>query len=100
MSTHPRINLVLVDAIRSAKISYRNRTVNYSEGPSKVYENVPNEDRPDKAYTTERAKKSGIANAASGKIFVSVPRDHFGPILAEDDPKRNRGVVVRGRHMG
>ena len=28
------------------------------------------QDRPDKAFTTERTQKAGKANAASGKIFV------------------------------
>ncbi|KAJ6713667.1 E3 UBIQUITIN-PROTEIN LIGASE UHRF-RELATED [Salix viminalis] len=50
--------------------------------------------RPDKAYTTERAKRAGKANACSGKIFVTVPPDHFGPIPAENDPERNMGVLV------
>ncbi|KAI9113791.1 hypothetical protein K1719_015042 [Acacia pycnantha] len=51
-------------------------------------------DRPEKAYTTERAQRKGNANAASGKIFVTVPQDHFGPIPAENDPERNQGVLV------
>jgi len=53
-----------------------------------------NQDRPDKAFTSERAKKAGKANASSGKIFVTVPPDHLGPILAENDPERNQGVLV------
>ncbi|KAG6470588.1 hypothetical protein ZIOFF_071662 [Zingiber officinale] len=39
-------------------------------------------------------KKAGKANACSGQIFVTIHPDHFGPILAENDPKRNRGVLV------
>ncbi|KAK3183262.1 hypothetical protein Dsin_030548 [Dipteronia sinensis] len=31
--------------------------------------------------TTVQAKRNGKANAASGKIFVTVPSDHFGPNL-------------------
>lgn len=29
-----------------------------------------------------------------GKFFVTVAHDHFGPILAEDDPIRKHGVLV------
>ncbi|KAJ0054451.1 hypothetical protein Pint_01292 [Pistacia integerrima] len=90
MASQPRINSTLVVAIRMAKMS--KSTVN--EGPSKVHHFVHNQDRPEKAYTTERAKKNGMANAASGKIFVTVPSDHFGPVLAENDPERNQGVLV------
>jgi hypothetical protein len=39
---------------------------------------------------TERAVRAGLANAASGKIMVSIPNDHFGPIEAKHDPSRNR----------
>ncbi|PWA70207.1 zinc finger, PHD-type, SRA-YDG, Zinc finger, RING/FYVE/PHD-type, PUA-like domain protein [Artemisia annua] len=47
-----------------------------------------------KVYTTERAKKTGKANACSGNIFVTVALDHFGPILAENDSERGTGVLV------
>uniref|UniRef100_A0A5B7AQV8 RING-type E3 ubiquitin transferase n=1 Tax=Davidia involucrata TaxID=16924 RepID=A0A5B7AQV8_DAVIN len=90
MASQPRINSTLVVAIRMAKMSKSNA----AGGPQKVYHFVHNQDRPDKAYTTERAKKAGKANAASGRIFVTVPPDHFGPILAENDPERNQGVLV------
>jgi hypothetical protein len=30
--------------------------------------------------------RNGRANAASGRIMVNVPNDHFGPILHEHDP--------------
>ncbi|KAL1070168.1 hypothetical protein V6Z11_D11G004200 [Gossypium hirsutum] len=46
------------------------------------------------ASQPQRAQKAGKANAASGKIFVTVPPDHFGPITAENDPARNQGVLV------
>lgn len=65
-----------------------------SVGTSKVNHFVHNQNRPDKAYTTERAKRAGKANACSGKIFVTVPPDHFGPILADNDPERNQGILV------
>ncbi|XP_057951720.1 E3 ubiquitin-protein ligase ORTHRUS 2-like [Malania oleifera] len=90
MANQPRINSALVIAIRMAKLA-KSSTV---RGPPKVYHYVHNQSRPDKAYTTERAKKPGKANACSGKIFVTVPPDHFGPILAENDPLRNQGVLV------
>ncbi|XVF08591.1 hypothetical protein REPUB_Repub07fG0016300 [Reevesia pubescens] len=91
MASQPRINLTLVFAIRMANMM---KSDGSGEGSSKVSDYVHNQDRPDKAYTTERAKRSGKANAASGRIFVTVPTDHFGPILAENDPERNRGVLV------
>lgn len=90
MASQPRINSALVAAIRMAKVSE-----NIGSGrTSKVYHFVHNQDRPEKAYTTERAQRQGKANAASGKIFVSVPPDHFGPIPAENDPDRDQGVLV------
>jgi hypothetical protein len=52
------------------------------------------ESRPAEAFTTERAVRSGRANAASGRIMVNVPNDHFGPILPEHDPVN--GKVSRG----
>ncbi|XP_051116504.1 E3 ubiquitin-protein ligase ORTHRUS 2-like [Andrographis paniculata] len=90
MAMEPRINSAIVMAIRMAKLSHSN----HSGGAPKVYHVIHNQDRPDKAFTTTRAKKSGKANACSGKIFVTVPLDHFGPITAENDPTRNRGVCV------
>ncbi|KAK8692673.1 hypothetical protein V6N13_070280 [Hibiscus sabdariffa] len=90
MASQPRINSTLVSVIRMAKLS----NSNVATGPLKVYHFIHNQDRPDKAFTTERAKKTGKANAASGKIFVTVPPDHFGPITAENDPARNQGVLV------
>lgn len=47
-------------------------------------------DRPDEAFTTDRAVRAGRANASSGRIMVTVPGDHFGPIPPEADP---RGTV-------
>lgn len=90
MASQPRINSSLVVAIRMAKLSKSH----VNGGPSKVYHYIQNQNRPDKAYTTERAQKTGKANAASGKIFVTIPSDHFGPIPAENDPERNQGVLV------
>ncbi|XP_022929922.1 E3 ubiquitin-protein ligase ORTHRUS 2-like isoform X1 [Cucurbita moschata] len=90
MASQPRINSTLVVAIRMAKLS---KSL-VSGGPQKVYHFVHNQNRPDKAYTTDRAQRNGKANAASGKIFVTIPSDHFGPIPAENDPERNQGVLV------
>lgn len=90
MASQPRINSSIVMAVRLAKLS---KSV-VSGGPQKVYHFVNNQNRPDKAYTTDRAQKTGKANAASGKIFVTIPSDHFGPIPAENDPERNLGVLV------
>ncbi|KAK6147963.1 hypothetical protein DH2020_018875 [Rehmannia glutinosa] len=90
MASQPRINSTLVSAIRMAKLS---RSIT-SGGPQIVYRFLHNQDRPDKAFTTERAQRAGMANAASGRIFVTVPKDHFGPIPPENDPERNQGVLV------
>ncbi|KAF8400080.1 hypothetical protein HHK36_015955 [Tetracentron sinense] len=90
MASQPRINASLVVAIRMAKMSKSICT----GGSLNVYHFVHNQNRPDKAFTTERAKKAGKANACSGKIFVTTPPDHFGPILAENDPDRKQGVLV------
>ena len=90
MAQQPRINSALVEAIRMAKISKKAS----SDGSAVQYQYIRNDDRPDKAYRTERAKRAGKANASSGQIFVTIAPDHFGPILAENDPKRNIGVRV------
>ncbi|MCL7034230.1 hypothetical protein MKW94_005269 [Papaver nudicaule] len=92
MTTNSRINAALAVAIRMAKVAQNSGSV--AAGPVKVYHAVQNQNRPDEAFTTERAKKTGKANACSGKIFVTIAPDHFGPILAENDPRRNQGVLV------
>ncbi|KAG2616929.1 hypothetical protein PVAP13_3NG177324 [Panicum virgatum] len=90
MAEQPRINSALVEVIRMAKISKNPN----SSGSTAPYHYIRNDDRPDKAFTTDRAKKAGKANASSGQIFVTIAPDHFGPILAENDPRRNIGVRV------
>ncbi|KAL3500952.1 hypothetical protein ACH5RR_035401 [Cinchona calisaya] len=90
MAREPRINSALVFAIRTAKM----HNSNASGGSAKVVHFIRNQSRPDKAFVTERAKKTGKANACSGKIFVTIPQDHFGPIPPENDPERNQGVMV------
>lgn len=42
------------------------------------------------AYVTDRAVRSGRANASSGRMMVTAPPDHFGPIGPEYDPERNQ----------
>ncbi|XP_027179330.1 E3 ubiquitin-protein ligase ORTHRUS 2-like [Coffea eugenioides] len=90
MAREPRINSALVFAIRTAKMFNSSAP----GGLPKVAHFIHNQSRPDKAFVTERAKKSGKANACSGKIFVTIPHDHFGPIPPENDPERNQGVMV------
>ncbi|KAL3529057.1 hypothetical protein ACH5RR_008379 [Cinchona calisaya] len=90
MASQPRINSALVVTIRRARML---RTSASGE-PVKVYHSLKSEDLPDESFITERAKKSGIANAKCGRIFVTVPSDHFGPISAENDPVMNSGVLV------
>ncbi|KAI3467813.1 hypothetical protein Pfo_024476 [Paulownia fortunei] len=80
MAREPRINSAIVMAIRMAKHSQSN----FSGGAPKVNHFIHNQD----------PRKSGKANACSGKIFVTIPLDYFGPITAENDPLRNLGVLV------
>lgn len=84
---NPRINTALASAIRAFKAGYDAKTA------KKTFVRIGNDERPDEAFTTERAQRSGRANAASGRIMVSVPNDHFGPIPPEADP-RGTGVQV------
>ncbi|KQJ91549.1 hypothetical protein BRADI_4g38230v3 [Brachypodium distachyon] len=63
-------------------------------GVANAYHYIRNDARPDKAFTTDRAKRAGKANASSGQIFVTIAPDYFGPIPAKNDPKRNVGVLV------
>ncbi|KAL0024465.1 hypothetical protein WJX77_007093 [Trebouxia sp. C0004] len=85
-AANPRINTALTTAIRMAKQGVRE--------PSNIsnFERVRDKDRPDEAFTTARAVRAGRANAASGRIMVTVSNDHFGPIPPEADP---RGLGVR-----
>ncbi|KAK7404212.1 hypothetical protein VNO78_04902 [Psophocarpus tetragonolobus] len=92
MASQPRINSALVFAIRMARQA-SNNNVTGGRAP-RVNHFLHNQDRPDQPFTTERAQRSGRANAASGKIFVTVPTDHFGPITADNDPLRNQGLLV------
>jgi E3 ubiquitin-protein ligase UHRF1 len=90
MAEQPRINDALVAAIRLARTSKNAKSI----GLANAYHYVRNEERPETAFTTDRAKKAGKANASSGQIFVTITPDHFGPILATHDPRRGSGVLV------
>lgn len=57
---------------------------------------IANHDKPEEAYVTERAQRAGRANAASGKILVTVPGDHFGPIGPDSDPLEGKVRI----HLG
>lgn len=89
MISQPRINSSLVFAIRMARMP----SAGHVDAP-RVIHFVDDQERPDKAFTTDRAKKNGNANAKSGRIFVTIPGDHLGPILAENDPVKKTGVLV------
>lgn len=91
MASQPRINAALVVAIRLARNAASSEPKAFVP---KQYHYIANKDRPEKAFTTERAKRTGKANACSGRIFVTIPPDHFGPITKEYDPERNQGVLV------
>lgn len=84
-ASNPRVNTALISAIRAVKSGKKATT-------SKNFVRINNDDRPDEAFTTERAQRAGRANAASGRIMVNVPNDHFGPIPPEADP---RGLGIR-----
>jgi hypothetical protein len=91
-----RINTALAFAIRLAK-----NPIKGGNGPTKDYKRIDNENRPDEAYVTERAVRAGRANASSGRIMVTTPNDHFGPIGPEYDPTRNQvinNVCGKGLH--
>jgi E3 ubiquitin-protein ligase UHRF1 len=74
--------------------AFKSGSLTASAAASKVFVRIDDKDRPDEAFTTDRAKRNGLANAASGRIMVNIPNDHFGPIPAEADPVNNRGVQV------
>ena len=88
---NPRVNTALVVAIRMAKRGDEDAT---AVSRAKKLADA-NSKRKDYAAPTENAQRSGLANAASGKLFVNCPADHFGPIGPEFDlTGKNRGLVV------
>ena len=90
IAENPRINTALTFAIRAIRTGKARALM----APAQRAQMLRNEERPDEAYTTERAQRSGRANAASGRIRVNFPQDAFGPILPEHDPERSTGVLV------
>lgn len=80
------MNTALAMAIRMAKIAVSRPPL----AEQKPFQRAQNDDRPEEAFVTDRAKRTGRANASSGKIMVNVPNYHFGPILAEHDTRRGR----------
>ena len=72
-AANPRINTALAVAIRMARNGVR-RPV------AKAAPRVQDADRPAEAFRTDRAVRQGLANACSGRLMVTVPADHFGPI--------------------
>ncbi|XP_066393736.1 E3 ubiquitin-protein ligase ORTHRUS 2-like [Miscanthus floridulus] len=91
MVEQPRINSKMDEVIRKARMP---RTTNSTGSVDLHRHYIQNVDKPDRAYTTDKAKRAGKANASSGKIFVTTAQDHFGPILPEHDPMRETGVRV------
>jgi len=87
---NPRINTALTVAIRAVRAGKSK-----PGGGGQAMQVIRNDDRPDEAFTTERAQRTGRANAASGRIMVNIPNDHFGPIPPEADP---RGIGVQVGH--
>ena len=104
--SNPRINAALVCAIRMARPACslcagltplrlaQAKRGERAPSAAAAAAKIANDARPDEAFVTDRAVRGGLANAASGRIFVTVPSDHFGPIPAAADPQRNRGVLV------
>ena len=84
-AANPRINTALAVAIRAFKAGDQ-------PAAARAAARMENSERPDEAFTTERAQRAGRANASSGRIMVDIPADHFGPIPASADP---RGLGVR-----
>jgi len=73
-------------AIRVAKAGGKPRSLSVA-APPKPQVRLIDKDRPLEAFTTERAQRSGRANAASGRILVTIPADWFGPIPASHCPE-------------
>ncbi|XP_074353184.1 E3 ubiquitin-protein ligase ORTHRUS 2-like isoform X2 [Apium graveolens] len=87
MVSNPCINSSLSVAIQIAKSSSL-------EGTAKACDFVHSQNKLGKAYSHESAKKVGKKTAFRENTFVTVPPDHFGPILAVNDPRRKQGVLV------
>eukprot|EP01024_Parvocaulis_polyphysoides_P030878 TRINITY_DN28054_c0_g3_i2.p1 TRINITY_DN28054_c0_g3~~TRINITY_DN28054_c0_g3_i2.p1 ORF type:complete len:721 (+),score=140.41 TRINITY_DN28054_c0_g3_i2:81-2243(+) len=89
---NPRINTILAMAIRFGKQGQHDKKRTMQREYKQLKDNKA--DRPDKAYQTDRAVKTGMANAASGRMMVQMKNHHFGHITAEMDTTRGLGVRV------
>ncbi|CAG9464762.1 unnamed protein product [Pedinophyceae sp. YPF-701] len=100
LAHNPRINVALIAAIKEFKRN-RNRPLTAC-GPrpslSGRDRRISMLDRPDQAFRSERAVRSGLANAASGKMLVSAEKNHLGPIGPEYDISDE--AVKRGCYVG
>ena len=79
MANKPRINLILTENIRHAKMfgSF------ISGGPPKCYHSSSNHaDLPDVSYMTEHAKGGQFVIVKRRKHMVTIPSGQFGPISA------------------
>ncbi|RZC77268.1 hypothetical protein C5167_001400 [Papaver somniferum] len=90
MINNPRINSALVTGIRMAKIAQENGLRKTGET---VYQYVNNQSKPDKAYTTERAKKSGKAYAQWGANFPHVAG------IAGQSKHGSQSIVLSGGYV-
>ncbi|KAG2489212.1 hypothetical protein HYH03_012236 [Edaphochlamys debaryana] len=88
-----RVNAVLVATIRKLKAQHSGGDKK-AQGPVARVCTEVREERPEEAFVTDKAKRKGMANAASGALKMTCSPHHFGPIGPEFDPLRNRGVVV------
>ena len=88
---NPRINTMIVALIRAAKSGSMDSDAAKRREKTRL---ELNKERPDEAFTTENAQKTGLANAASGRLMVTCPTDLFGPIGPEYDPERSVGLRV------
>lgn len=93
MRRNPRVNTSLATAIRLAR---RGAAPKSLVDPPKEHRRASREggERPDAPFQSDRAVRNGVANAASGRMRVTTPLDHFGPIGSEHDPERGIGVRV------
>lgn len=94
--TNPRINTTLVALIRATRKGpdelERRAVLSFKQREKARLKE--NESRPEEAFRTERAAKTGLANASSGRLMVSCPTDMFGPIGPEYDLGSKRGLHV------
>ncbi|GIL72298.1 hypothetical protein Vretifemale_2674 [Volvox reticuliferus] len=89
---NPRVNTTMVAHLRMLKVKHMGAK---QVAVAQVHRAaIEDKTRPEEAFVTSRAVRSGMANACSGSLKMTCPPDHFGPIGPEFDPRRNRGLVV------